>query len=238
MSEGVVVGMRSWIRDIADFFFPRTCLVCGNVLMHNEEHLCLHCLPDMPRTDFCYHPDNAMAQLFYGKLRVEKAAGYFYFSKGSDYRLLIHRIKYNGEKECGRYLGQLFVRENRDSRFFDGIDCVVPVPLHPRKKRMRGYNQSEWIARGIAEELNIPLVDDVLISRTHRVSQTRKGIYDRYLSTRQAFDLLPDNRLVGRHVLLVDDVVTTGATLLACGEALVKGGVTSISMATLAVAKI
>lgn len=229
--------MRSWFRDIADFLFPRTCKVCGQVLLHNEEHLCMRCLPDIPRTDFCTHPDNAMAQLFYGKLRVERAAGYFYFAKGSDYRLLIHRIKYNGEKECGRYMGQLFVRENVESRFFDGIDCVVPVPLHPKKLRQRGYNQSEWIAQGIAEELNKPLVNDALICRTHRVSQTRKGIYDRYLSTREAFDVLPDSGLAGCHVLLVDDVVTTGATLLACGEALIKNGVGKVSMATLAVAK-
>ena len=229
--------MRGWFRDIADFLFPRTCKVCGEVLLRDEEHRCMRCLPDIPRTDFCRHPDNAMDQLFYGKLSVERAAGYFYFAKGSDYRLLIHRIKYGGEKACGRYLGQLFVRENIDSHFFDDIDCVVPVPLHPKKLRRRGYNQSEWIARGIAEELKKPLVCDALICRTHRVSQTRKGIYDRYLSTREAFDVLPNSKLAGCHVLLVDDVVTTGATLLACGEALLKSGVGKVSVATLAVAK-
>lgn len=229
--------MRDWIRDIADFFYPRICLVCGKVLLHHEEHLCMRCLHNMPRTDFCHRADNAMAQLFYGKLPIERAAGYFYFSKGSDYRRLIHHIKYNGEKECGEYLGKLFVKENLDSRFFDRIDFVVPVPIHPKKKRKRGYNQSEWIARGIAQELNVPLIQDALVCRTQRISQTRKGIYDRYLSTHEAFSLLPSSPLVGHHVLLVDDVVTTGATLLACGETLIKGGINSVSMATLAVAK-
>lgn len=230
--------MRDWFRDIADFFFPRTCRVCGQVLLRNEQHLCMHCLLAIPRTDFCNRPDNAMAQLFYGKLRVKNAAGFFFFAKGSDYRQLIHHIKYHGEKECGEYLGQLFVRENIDSGFFDGIDCVIPVPLHPKKERQRGYNQSEWIARGVARELNIPLVSDALVCRTHKSSQTRKGIYDRYLSTRDTFDVLSGNALQDKHILLVDDVVTTGATLLACGEALAKSGVEQVSMATLAVARL
>lgn len=230
--------MRSWFRDIADFFFPRTCRVCGKVLLHNEDYLCMQCMLDMPRTDFGARPDNAMAQLFYGKIAVERAVAYFYFAKGSDYRRLIHRIKYNGEKECGRYLGKMMARELITTSTFAGIDYIVPVPLHRNKERKRGYNQSEWIAQGIADETGIPLCTDALVCRTHRESQTRKGIYDRYLATREAFELLEDHSLHGAHVLLVDDVVTTGATLLACGEALLKSGVSKVSMATLAAAKI
>ncbi len=228
--------MRRYFRDIADFFFPRTCEVCGRVLLHEEEHICLQCMMDMPRTDFVRCPDNAMAQLFYGKLPVERAASYFYFAKGSDYRRLIHRIKYNGKKECGRYLGMMMARE-WGGDFFAGIDYIVPVPLHPRKERKRGYNQSEWIAQGISDETGIPLYVGGLVCRTQRESQTQKGIYERYLATQESFELLPDTPLVGAHVLVVDDVVTTGATLLACGEALMKGGVHAVSMATLAAAK-
>lgn len=229
--------MRRIGRDIADFFFPRTCMVCGRVLLHNEEFLCAHCLLDMPRTDYAARPDNPMAQLFYGKLKVERAAAYFFFAKGSDYRSLIHRIKYNGRKECGLYLGRMFVRECSGCSFFEHIDYIVPVPLHWRKKLSRGYNQSEWIARGIAQEIGVPLCADELVCTTHRVSQTQKGIYERYLSTRQVFELKQNSRLVGKRVLLVDDVVTTGATLLACGEALISGGVEQVSMATLAAAR-
>ena len=229
--------MRSWHRDIADFFFPRTCRVCGRVLMRNEEYLCVQCMLDMPRTDFGVQYDNAMAQLFYGKIVVERAVSYFYFTKGSDYRLLIHRIKYGGEKECGSYLGRMMARELVSTSFFEGIDYIVPVPLHRSKERKRGYNQSEWIAQGMADETHISLCADALVCRTHRESQTHKGIYDRYLATREVFELLPDNELTGCHVLLVDDVVTTGATLLACAEALFKGGVRRVSMATLAAAK-
>lgn len=229
--------MRGWLRDIADFFFPRTCRVCGKVLLHNEEYLCMQCMLDMPRTDFALKPDNAMAQLFYGKLPIERAVAYFYFAKGSDYRRLIHRIKYNGEKECGYYLGVMMARELSSTDVFEGIDYIVPVPLHRKKQRKRGYNQSEWIAQGIADELGVELCAEALVCRTQRESQTQKSIYERYLATREAFELLPDTELVGAHVLLVDDVVTTGATLLACGEALIKGGVRQISLATLAAAK-
>jgi ComF family protein len=193
---------------------------------------------DMPRTDFAMQPDNAMAQLFYGKIAVERAVAYFYFSKGSDYRRLIHRIKYHGEKECGLYLGKMMVRELVATSTFEGIDYIVPVPLHRNKERKRGYNQSEWIAQGIADETGIPLCTDALVCRTHRESQTRKGVYDRYLATREAFELRPNSELQGSHVLIVDDVVTTGATLLSCGETLLKGGVNKVSMATLAAAKI
>ena len=224
-------------RDIADFFFPRTCLVCGRVLLHNEEHLCTHCLMNIPRTDFCHTPDNAMSQLFYGKLYIERCSAYFYFAEGSDYRKLIHRIKYNGEKECGYYLGNLWVQEYQSSGFFDGIDYVIPVPLHPRKLRKRGYNQSAWIAAGIADAAHITLTDNALECHTERTTQTRKGIYERWLSTREAFLLRPDTIPPGSHVLLVDDVVTTGATLLACAEALQKAGIDHISMAALAVAR-
>jgi ComF family protein len=193
---------------------------------------------DMPRTDFAMQPDNAMAQLFYGKIAVERAVAYFYFSKGSDYRRLIHRIKYHGEKECGLYLGKMMVRELVATSTFEGIDYIVPVPLHRNKERKRGYNQSEWIAQGIADETGIPLCTDALVCRTHRESQTRKGVYDRYLATREAFELRPNSELQGSHVLIVDDVVTTGATLLSCGETLLKGGVNKVSMAVLSAAKI
>lgn len=229
--------MRGWWGDIADFFFPRTCLVCDRVLLHNEKHLCTHCLLNLPRTEFVHVSDNAMAQLFYGKLPVERAAAYFYFAKGSDYRRLIHHIKYDGEKECGHFLGQLFAREYAETGFFESVDCIVPVPLHRKKMRTRGYNQSEWIARGLSEETGISMCSDVLLCNTHRVSQTRKGVYERYISTRNVFELAPSSMLVGKHVLLVDDVVTTGATLLACGETLLHGGVEKISMMTLAAAQ-
>ncbi len=229
--------MRNRFIDIADFFFPRTCQVCDRVLLHNERHLCTHCMLNMPRTNFVQDLDNVMAQLFYGKLPVERAMAYFYFAKGSDYRTLIHRIKYHGEKACGEYLGRMFAREYPSRDIWTDIDYIVPIPLHRRKERMRGYNQSEWIARGISQETGIPLCSGALQCKTHRESQTQKNIYERYLSTRDVFELKPSSPLVGRHVMLVDDVVTTGATMLSCGEVLLQGGVGRLTLFALAAAR-
>lgn len=230
--------MSGWFRDIADFFFPRACLTCGKILLRNESHLCSHCLLEIPRTRYCYRPDNAMAQLFYGKIPAERCASYFFFIHDSDFRYLIHCIKYHGAKECGYYMGRLWVQECIDSGFFDSIDFIIPVPLHPRKLRQRGYNQSEWIAKGISEATGIPLCPDALQCLTDRTSQTQKETYDRWLSTDNAFKenqgILPESC----HILLVDDVVTTGATLLACGQALLSSDKPRrISMAALASVK-
>lgn len=237
MPPGAVGRMHGWLRDIGDFFFPRCCLVCGRVLLHDEEFLCCHCLLDLPRTDYGRVTDNPMEQLFYGKLQVERCAAYFFFTEGGDYRRLIHDIKYKGEKECGAYLGALFARENAATGLFDSVDYLVPVPLHPCKWRKRGYNQSEWIARGISEATGIPVCTELLECVTDRQSQTHKGIYERWLSTHESFTALPDVIPAESHVLLVDDVVTTGATLLACGKALAASGISRISICALSLAK-
>ena len=237
MPARAIVGMYGWLRDIGDFFFPRCCMVCGRVLLHDEDFLCSHCLVGLPRTDYCRMPDNPMEQLFYGKLPVVHCAAYFFFADGGDGRRLIHRIKYDGAKECGAYLGNLFARENAVTGFFSGIEYIVPVPLHPRKLRRRGYNQSEWIAQGIADATGIPLCTDLLECVTDKQSQTRKGIYDRWLSTYEAFEAHDGIVSSDAHILLVDDVVTTGATLLACGEALRRVDINRLSICALSLAK-
>ncbi len=229
--------MSDWFRDIADFFFPRSCMVCGRVLLREEKYLCSHCRLSIPRTEYCRTADNAMAQLFYGRIPVERCAAYFFFTEGGDFRRLIHRIKYYGERECGCYLGQQWAIECRDSGFFDGIDFIVPVPLHRSKLRKRGYNQSEWIAQGIADATGVPLCLTALECHSARQSQTRKGMFERWQSTRTAFTAVAGELPEGSHVLLVDDVVTTGATLLSCAEALLSVGHYRISMATLAAVK-
>lgn len=230
--------MSGWLRDIADFFFPRSCLACGKILLHNEDFLCSHCLLEIPRSHYCYRPDNAMAQLFYGKLPVERCASYFFFIHDNDFRHLIHCIKYHGEKECGYHMGRLWAQECADSGFFDLIDYIVPVPLHPKKLHRRGYNQSEWIAQGISDTTGIPLCTDALFCHTDRESQTRKGIYERWLSTHEAFEEISGRLPESCHILIVDDVVTTGATLLACGQTLLASNPSRrISMAALASVK-
>ena len=229
---------RQYIGFLVDLFYPRLCPVCGRALQHHEPHLCLHCLQNIPRTQLHLHgSDNEMEQLFRGKVPVEKAAAFFYFTHSGDYRHLIHHIKYRGEKECARYLGALYAREI-GSRFFADIDLLVPVPLHPRRLRKRGYNQSEYIAAGIADATGVPVAPEVLQRIRQTQSQTAKGIYQRWKNTRDSFRLQsqPEN-IEGKHLLLIDDVVTTGATLLACIEALHDIKNIKISLLTLSMAR-
>lgn len=140
-----------FLKDFIDLFFPRLCPVCQRALNRNEENICTTCLHRLPRTGYHLDPLSPMAQLFLGKVPIEKCAAFFFFSTPSDARQLIHHIKYHGGKQCGFTLGKIYANELLPSGFFDDINALVPVPLHPAKLRRRGYNQSEWIARGIEQ---------------------------------------------------------------------------------------
>ena len=175
-----------------------------------------------------------MAQLFLGKVPIEKCAAFFFFSTPSDARQLIHHIKYHGGKQCGFTLGKIYANELLHSGFFDDINALVPVPLHPEKLRRRGYNQSEWIARGIEQVTGIEVYTEWLYHSQNTKSQTGKNIYERWLDTRTAYETDSELDLSDKHILLVDDVVTTGATLLAWAQALYLHGKPRISCLTLA----
>ena len=219
---------------MADLFYPRTCLVCGHALQSHEKHLCLHCIQNIPRTQLHLHSeDNIMEQLFRGKANVEKAVAFFYFTHDGDYRHLIHQIKYNGEKECGRYLGEIYARE-LGLDFFSDIDLIIPVPLHPKRLKNRGYNQSEWIAMGISDFTGIE-IDLHLIGRSGSTeTQTNKNRYERWENTQNIFSLDNTAEIEGKHLLLIDDVVTTGVTLLSCINTLSNIKNIKISLLTLA----
>lgn len=222
------------LDELLDLFFPRLCPVCHRAMNRDEREICIGCLHRLPRTHYHLDPLSPMAQLFLGKTPIERCAAFFHYTTPGDARDLIHHIKYHGGKRCGLVLGELFARELLPSRFFDGIDTLVPVPLHPAKLRQRGYNQSEWIARGVARATGIDLSPHWLSHTRHTRSQTRKGVYDRWLDTHSAYDAHSAPDLAGRHLLLIDDVVTTGATLLACAQALQAHGNPRISCLSLA----
>lgn len=225
------------INHLLDLFFPRLCAVCGRRLTGSEQHLCLHCLQHLPRTSFHREESHAMEQLFRGKIDIDSAFALFYSSPHSPYRNLLHYIKYHDGKACARYLGQLYARELCADNRLDGIDTLIPVPLHRARLRERGYNQSEWIARGIADVSGIAIDTHSLVRRKHNPSQTRLSLYDRWLNTRDIFALSPRYSCTGRHILLVDDIVTTGATLLACAQALQAAQPASLSLLTLSFAR-
>ncbi len=222
------------LHDLADLFFPRLCPICQQALNREEKGICTDCLHRLPRTNYHLDACSPMAQLFAGKLPIERCAAYLLFTTPGDVRTLIHHIKYHDGKQCGETLGYLYANELKSSDFFDGIDALIPVPLHPSKERKRGYNQSEWIARGIHRATGIPLCTDILYHITNPRSQTRKGIYQRWLDTRTAYQADISSIHPDSHILLIDDVITTGSTLLACAQALHGQGLRHISCLTLA----
>ena len=225
------------MNALLDLFYPRLCVVCGSRLHEGEQHLCLHCLQHLPRTQYHREESQPMEQLFRGKTEAAFAIAFFTTSPRSEYRNVLHYIKYHDGKECARYLGRLYAEELSASGLLQKIDLLVPVPLHRSRLRRRGYNQSEWIARGIADATGIPVDTTSLLRQKANPSQTRLSLYERWLNTRSIFALREGCDLQGRRLLLVDDIVTTGATLLACAETLQAAAPEKIAFLTLSIAR-
>lgn len=224
--------------DLLGLLFPRVCEVCGETLCHGEEVMCLHCLTGLPRTMVHREPFNTMHERVAGKVPVERAASYFYYYHDSPYRAIIHQAKYASRPVVARRIAAMFAREIAPDGFFDGIDLLLPVPLHWRKLVRRGYNQTEAIAEGVADVIGLPIGDNLVASRSHG-TQTARGAYARWMNTRDVYDVAEPVGLAGRHVLVIDDVMTTGATLLACIEAIHRASPTTrISLLTLALARL
>ena len=231
--------LAEWGRALADVFMPRLCPVCGTALVADEPHICRACLAALPRTHLEDIDFNTMEQLFAGKVPIERATGYFYYQKSSPYAQILFDIKYRNRPQMGQWLTARAAGELRSSGFFDGIEAIVPVPLHPSKLAERGYNQSDYLARGLAQALGIPVIDALKSTRAHG-SQTRRSATERWLNAQNTYTLRTSHsqQLAGKHILLVDDVVTTGATLEACARALLAIPGTRVSLFTLATARL
>ncbi|MBN1790130.1 MAG: ComF family protein [Bacteroidales bacterium] len=225
--------LKQYLQGLVSIFYPHVCAACGSVLYFNEKVLCLKCFTELPRTGFHAHVDNEVARLFWGRIPVRNATSFILFNKESRYRKILHELKYKGQEFVGTEMGRLFGLELRGTSF-GTADIIHPVPLHPYKLRKRGYNQSELIAGGMAEILQIPLVKDLIIRVEDTRSQTRKSRYERWENVRNTFRIPFPEALHNQHVLLVDDVITTGATIEACAEALLSVPGITVSIASLA----
>jgi ComF family protein len=226
------------LNDFLELFYPSLCITCGERLISQEKFICLKCWLDLPVSRYHQDPDNKVAQLFWGRIPVEHATSYFIYRKGSRYQKLIHSVKYYGMKELGFETGRRFGEMLTESVHFRSVDLIVPVPLHPGKERKRGYNQSEWIARGIAERLNKPVICGNLQRMVNTSTQTRKDRFGRWRNVQGIFRVKNPGEFRNKHILLVDDVVTTGSTLEACASEIIKIPSTRVSISTLAYADI
>lgn len=211
----------NWITRFLDFISPRQCVVCGERLAPTEHSLCSTCLLHLPRTTYQFTPhDNPMAQLFWHLSPVEKAAALIFYEPHSEVAQLIYDLKYHDRPDIGEDMGRLMAGEMQLARFFDGIDMLLPVPLSRKRLRQRGYNQSEQLAVGISDVTHLPVVTKAL-RRTHfHQSQTQLSRRERQENVENLFELRDGSMLQDKHVLLIDDICTTGATLLACCDAL------------------
>lgn len=227
--------LKTWFLSFVQLFFPRQCAVCGAPLQEGEEGICIKCNMDMPRTNYHTHKDNPVERLFWGKMPLERATSYFFYHKGSDFRRILHQLKYGGRKDLGVMMGRFMAAELASTDFFHDIDVIIPVPLHPRKQKMRGYNQSECIAHGVSDVTGISVDTTSVVRNKHVDTQTRKSAYQRWENVDGIFSLKNPKSFKGKHILIIDDVLTTGATTTACADAFVTAEEVRISILTLAV---
>jgi len=222
-------------KDFLQFFFPELCVACRELLTSKEKILCTSCFYHLPRTDFHRFSDNPVSQLFWGRVKIETCTAWFYYFKGSSYQSIIHKLKYNGRKDIGIEMGKAFASEIFNSPVSE-VDFLIPVPLHPRKLYVRGYNQSEMIASGMSLILNKRMLTDVLVRTSYTDTQTRKSRFDRFKNMEGKFEVRNNLPVRYKHILLIDDVITTGSTIESCAQALLEIQGVRISVASLAVA--
>ena len=221
-----------------DLISPRLCVVCGRRLAPTERSLCSVCVLHLPRTTYQFTPeDNLMARLFWGQVPIERSAALMFYEPHSEMAQMVYRLKYDNRPDIGEDLGRLMASEMQMARFFDDIDFLLPVPLSPKRLRQRGYNQSEMLTVGISDITKIPVVTNVLKRRFFRQSQTTLSRQDRQENVMDMFCLSKADVLQGKHVLLVDDICTTGATLTACANVLKEIPSVRISILTLGLTK-
>lgn len=210
------------LGDVWALLFPPRCSVCGRMMTAGERTVCTHCRAAAPLTGFWREADNPLFRRFWGLLPVERASGFIYYRRGSGWRELIRSFKYRSAWRLAYEMGRWYGRCLRESGLYDDVEVVVPLPLHPFKRMRRGYNQSEYIAEGIARELGVGVDRRSVIRCRNTASQARRPRRERYENVRDAFAVRRPEALAGRHVLLVDDVFTTGNTVISCGGAILQ----------------
>ena len=226
-----------WTR-LLDLISPRLCVVCGNRLSITEEVLCGKCNLHLPRTGYHRDPyENILAKTFWGQIPIQRAAALFYYEAQAETAAILYQLKYKNHPEIGGVMGRMLAREVLGSGFFEGIDAIVPVPLARKRQRQRGYNQSQEIARGISEVSALPIYNKVVQRNIFEGSQTSRGRWERNENVENVFELTDAELIRHKHLLVIDDVVTTGATVIACAKTLCQSEGVTVSVLALGFAK-
>lgn len=226
------------IKEIKDsvlhLLFPHVCTGCGSDILSESSVLCMRCIDAMPETNFELHAGNPVEKLFWGRIQLNAGTAQFYFTKESLMQHLMHQFKYKSNKELGLQLGRLMGEQLLKSGNYN-VDALIPLPLFPAKEKRRGYNQASLLCKGMSEVMNIPVLTNVVTRPEHTETQTKKGRIERWKNVEGKFVVADANAIQDKHLLLVDDVVTTGATLEACGMTLLNAGNVKLSIAALCV---
>jgi ComF family protein len=226
--------LRQSIQSLLHLFFPHVCAGCGSDIISDKHALCLRCLSNLPITNFYQQAHNPVEQIFYGRLAIRNGAAGYFFTKDSLIQTLLHQLKYKGNQDIGFYMGTLLGGFLANNDRFAEVDALVPLPLNPKREKKRGYNQATALCNGIASVWNKPVIDKVAIRKIYTETQTKKGRITRWENMDGVFAIANPSTIANKHILLVDDVVTTGASLEACGAEILKVPGTTLSIATLA----
>ncbi len=222
--------------DLLNLFFPEACVTCGTSLLNQEKVICTICRFKLPKTNFHKWEGNPMEKHFWGRVNFERAIAYLYFGKETRVQELLHNLKYKGRDDVGTYIGELYGSDLKRDSVVSTVDFIIPVPLHPSRERFRGYNQAYMIGKGISDATGIPVRKDFLFRGAASTTQTKKTRFERWKNVEEIFYTEKKEQLNGKHLLLVDDVMTTGSTIEACSRALLNGTKVKLSVATIAVA--
>lgn len=228
--------MNPWLASFLDLIFPRVCTSCEGALVQGEEILCASCLFHLPRTNSHQTQDARIAEKFYGKVELASAHAYLKFTKGGRVQHVLHALKYKNQPEVGNFLGKAYGTELQRSGYCPDAHLIIPVPLHRSKFRQRQYNQSDCFAEGLSEALQVPWSGMVLQKRKASTSQTRKSRFERFQNVDDVFQVIDPERIRGQNLILVDDIVTTGATLESAARTLLHSGARTVHILTIATA--
>jgi len=224
------------VINLLNLFFPKVCYACTSVLADNEKHICTVCRHNLPVTNYHFEDNDTVKKMLYGRLKLEQATALFKFQKKGNVQHLLHNLKYKGHEAISKVLGEWMGNELKTIEKYKSIDLIIPVPLHKRKLRTRGYNQVAKFGLEIAKSLNVPYIDNVLIKTSATKTQVFKKRIARWNNSQEMFTVNNLDLIDGKHILLVDDIITTGATIEACANVLIKAKNIKISIATMAIA--